>query len=84
VQSGTKNFKEDIALHAKFGEAEVDLTATIDPKVWKTSEPRKAELYIKATDKAKAGEYTIHVTGKPTKGEPTIRRPRLLGGRRQT
>jgi hypothetical protein len=66
-----KNFKEDIAFDVKVEPADANVTATIEPKVWKASEPKKAELHIKATDKAKEGEYTVHVTGKPTKGNPT-------------
>jgi uncharacterized membrane protein len=65
------NFKEDIAFDTKVEPADGGVTATVEPKVWKASEPKKAELHIKATDKAKEGEYTIHVTGKPAKGDST-------------
>ncbi len=66
-----KNFKEDIAFDTKVEPADGGVSASVEPMVWKASEPKKAELHIKATDKAKEGEYTIHVTGKPTKGNPT-------------
>jgi hypothetical protein len=66
------NFKGEIALDARFDKAEVSLMVTSEKKVWKASEPNKADLHMKATNKTKEGEYTIHVTGKPTKGGPTM------------
>lgn len=66
-----KNFKEDLTFDARLDPEEPGVTASVDPKVWKASEPKKIELHIKATDKAKTGEYTVHVTGKPAKGDAT-------------
>jgi len=66
-----KNFKEDIAFEAKVDPADGGVTATLEPTTWKADKPKKIELHIKASDEAKTGEYTIHVTGKPAKGEPT-------------
>jgi hypothetical protein len=65
------NFKEDIRFDTKVEPADGGVTATVEPKVWKASEPKKIELHMKATDTAKEGEYTIHVTGNPAKGNPT-------------
>ena len=66
-----KEFKEDIAFETKVEPADGGVTAKVEPVIWKASEPKKVELHIKAEDKAKEGEYTIHVTGKPLKGEAT-------------
>ncbi len=66
-----KNFKEDLTFDAKVEPADPGLTATVEPKVWKASDPKKVELHIKATDKTKSGDYTIDVTGKPATGNPT-------------
>jgi len=66
-----KNFKEDITFDAKVDPADKGVTATVEPKTWGADKPKKVELHIKATDEAKEGEYNIHVTGKPAKGEPT-------------
>lgn len=69
--SAGSNFKEDITFDAKVDPADKGVTATVEPKTWKGDGPKKVELHIKADDKAKEGEYTIHVTGKPAKGDPT-------------
>jgi hypothetical protein len=69
--SEDKNFKEDVALTATVEPADKGVTADLEPKTIKASDPKKANLVIKATDKAADGEYVIHVTGKPTKGEST-------------
>ncbi|MGH7174586.1 MAG: hypothetical protein ACRELG_30330 [Gemmataceae bacterium] len=66
-----KNFKEDISFSTKVDPADQGVTATVEPATWKASEAKKVELHIKAAEKAKAGEYTIHVTGKPAKGNST-------------
>jgi hypothetical protein len=66
-----KNFKEDVALTATADPADKGVTAEMEPKTIKASDPKKANLIVKATDKAADGEYVIHVTGKPTKGEST-------------
>jgi hypothetical protein len=66
-----KNFKEDISFETKIEPADGGVTAKVEPAMWKASEPKKVELHIAATDKAKEGEYTIHITGKPAKGSPT-------------
>jgi uncharacterized membrane protein len=69
--SEDKNFKEDVALSASVEPADKGVTAELDPKTIKASDPKKANLLIKATDKAVAGEYSVTVTGKPTKGDAT-------------
>ena len=66
-----KNFKEDISFDTKVDPADKGVTASAEPKTWKASDPKKVELRIKASDAAPQGEYTIHVTGKPAKGNPT-------------
>lgn len=63
-----KNFKEDIALSATVEPADKGVTASLEPMAWKASENKPVKLHIKASDKAAAGEYTIHVKGTPTKG----------------
>jgi uncharacterized membrane protein len=69
--SEDKNFKEDVALTATIDPPDKGVTAELEPKTIKASDPKTANLIIKATDKAADGEYVIHVTGKPTTGEPT-------------
>lgn len=66
-----KNFKEDIAFEVKVEPADGGVSATVEPTSWKADKPKKVELHIKAADDAKEGEYTIHVTGKPAKGNAT-------------
>jgi uncharacterized membrane protein len=66
-----KNFKEDVALETKVDPADGGVTASVEPPIWKASESKKIELRVQAAEKAKEGEYTIHVTGKPTKGNTT-------------
>ncbi len=66
-----KNFKEDVALTAAVEPADKGVTAELDPKTIKASDPKKTNLMIKASDKAAPGEYVITVKGKPTKGDAT-------------
>jgi hypothetical protein len=66
-----KNFKEDVALTATVEPADGGVAAELDPKTIKASDPKKATLKITATDKAKVGDYTVTVKGKPTKGSET-------------
>ena len=66
-----KNFKEDIVFTTKVEPADQGVTAALEPTTWKASDAKKVELHIKAGEKAKTGEYTIHVTGKPAKGNST-------------
>lgn len=66
-----KNFKQEITFEVTVEPADKDVTASVEPKVWKGSENKKVELHIKAGDKADKGEYTIHVKGKPAKGDAT-------------
>jgi hypothetical protein len=65
------NFKDDIAFTASVEPADKDVAATLEPKAWKASDPKPVKVHIKAGDKAAPGEYTIHVKGAPTKGNPS-------------
>lgn len=66
-----KNFKEDVTLTATVEPADKGVTAELDPKTVKASDPKKTNLKITATEKAAPGEYTVNVKGKPTKGPET-------------
>jgi uncharacterized membrane protein len=69
--SEDKIFKEDVALSAVVEPDDKGVTATLSPTTLKASDPKKADLTIKATDKAAPGDYNVIVTGKPTKGDST-------------
>jgi hypothetical protein len=67
----SKEFKEDIHFTAAVEPADKGVTATVTPEKLKAADPKKVEVKIKATDKAAPGDYTVTVTGKPTKGDST-------------
>lgn len=69
--SEDKNFKEDITLTASISPADKGVTAELDPQTIKASDQKKTNLIVHATDKAAQGKYTVTVTGKPAKGNPT-------------
>jgi hypothetical protein len=68
-----KNFKEEITFTTKVDPADQakHLKVEVKPSTWKPSDPKEVEVIIEAGDEAPKGEYTIHVTGKPAKGDPT-------------
>jgi hypothetical protein len=66
-----KGFKEDITLSAKVEPADKGVTAEVSPTTLKGGDYKKAEVTIKASDKANAGDYNVIVTGKPAKGQET-------------
>jgi hypothetical protein len=60
-----KDFKEDLAFTAKVKPADKGVTATVEPKSLKASDPAEVEVKVTATDKAAAGSYTIEVAATP-------------------
>ena len=47
------------------------MTAEVDPKTWKPSDPPDVHVKVKVSDDAPAGDYTVTVTATPSKGNPT-------------
>lgn len=70
VDAGS-NFKENITFETKVDPSDKGVTATVEPSTWKPSDSKEVKLHIKASKEAAKGDYTIHVTGKPAKGEAT-------------
>jgi hypothetical protein len=67
-----KNFHDDVAFTTKVDPADhaKDLKVQVKPATWKASDSKDVELHIEAADNTPQGEYTIHVTGTPAKGNP--------------
>lgn len=66
-----KNFKQNIAFTATVEGSPKGLKVGVKPAEWKASDGKDVELHIDADDDAAKGDYTIHVTGKPAKGDAT-------------
>jgi uncharacterized membrane protein len=66
-----KGFMEDITFDVKVDGDKKGVTAKVEPTTWKASTHEKVKLHITASNDAPLGEYVIHVTGTPAKGQAT-------------
>jgi len=66
----SSDFKEDVTLTATVEPSDKGVKATA-PATIKKGDPKEAEIKVTAAADAAPGDYTVHVTGKPAKGEAT-------------
>ncbi len=66
-----KDFKEDVTFTAMVDPADKGVTATVEPKDLKASDPAQVKVKVSVGEKAPAGAYRINVKGQPKVGEPT-------------
>lgn len=70
--SKEKGFKEDITFTATVDKgADKGLKVDVEPKHWKASDPTEVTVSVSADDKTAAGDYKVHLIGKPAKGTQT-------------
>jgi hypothetical protein len=66
-----KEFKEDLTFSAAAEPMNKGVTAEVEPKTVKASDPNKVNVKVQVKETAAPGPYKVIVNAKPPVGEPT-------------
>jgi hypothetical protein len=66
-----QDFKEDLSFTATVDPADKGVTATVEPKTLKASDPPEVKVTVTAQEKVADGAYRVTLQARPAKGEPT-------------